>query len=195
MMFRTRNLRGSSAGGFSLASHPMAAKRTAGSRNWLSYTLRAWRIWPNANRRNSSAHTVFCPFVSLRETEKPSHQNAAIQPFQNWQVDESRASRRWACSSARLTQHGRPRNPSDKLNVENLDLDPYVRPAPTASRQSVNCHGLTPVHCSLIHLRRSTNSACMIAICPAGPPKLMKPSLSQKKKASWKEMAGLRDSL
>src|SRR5690349_9183494 len=39
---------------------------------------------------------------------------------------------------------------------------------------------------SLIQRRRSTSSACMIAICPAGPPKLMKPSLSQKRKASAK---------
>ena len=40
---------------------------------------------------------------------------------------------------------------------------------------------------SLIQRRRSTSSACMIAICPAGPPKLMKPNFSQKRKASRKE--------
>src|SRR5882762_8472651 len=32
----------------------------------------------------------------------------------------------------------------------------------------------------------STSSRCMIAICPAGPPKLMKPSFSQKRNASPK---------
>src|SRR5688500_3219211 len=37
---------------------------------------------------------------------------------------------------------------------------------------------------SLIHFRFSTSSLCMMAICPVGPPKLMKPSLSQKRKAS-----------
>jgi hypothetical protein len=31
---------------------------------------------------------------------------------------------------------------------------------------------------------RSTSSRCMIAICPAGPPKLMKPSLTQNRVAS-----------
>jgi hypothetical protein len=36
---------------------------------------------------------------------------------------------------------------------------------------------------SLIQRRRSTSSVCMSAICPAGPPKLMKPSLSQKRSA------------
>src|SRR5258705_7166146 len=35
----------------------------------------------------------------------------------------------------------------------------------------------------------STSSRCMIAICPAGPPKLMKPSFSQKRKASAKLIA------
>src|SRR5882672_6772330 len=39
---------------------------------------------------------------------------------------------------------------------------------------------------SLIHLRLSTSSVCMIAIWPVGPPKLMKPSLSQKRRASRK---------
>src|SRR5437764_8037811 len=37
---------------------------------------------------------------------------------------------------------------------------------------------------SEIHRRRSTSWSCMIAICPAGPPKLMQPSLSQNQKAS-----------
>ena len=37
---------------------------------------------------------------------------------------------------------------------------------------------------SEIHRRFSTSSACMMAICPAGPPKLIKPSLSQKRNAS-----------
>ncbi|MET3474196.1 hypothetical protein ABIC38_000446 [Variovorax sp. 1126] len=45
---------------------------------------------------------------------------------------------------------------------------------------------------SLIQRRRSTSSACMIAICPAGPPKLMKPSLSQKRNASEKEIGSGR---
>jgi hypothetical protein len=37
---------------------------------------------------------------------------------------------------------------------------------------------------SEIQRRRSTSSSCMIAICPAGPPKLMHPSLNQKRNAS-----------
>ena len=36
---------------------------------------------------------------------------------------------------------------------------------------------------SEIQRRRSTSSSCMIAICPAGPPKLIIPSLSQKRRA------------
>src|SRR5690349_23148362 len=39
---------------------------------------------------------------------------------------------------------------------------------------------------SEIQRRRSTSSWCMIAICPAGPPKLMKPSFSQNRNASEK---------
>src|SRR5204862_6796545 len=39
---------------------------------------------------------------------------------------------------------------------------------------------------SSIHFFSSTTTRCMIAICPAGPPKLMKPSLSQKRNASAK---------
>src|SRR5450830_682623 len=39
---------------------------------------------------------------------------------------------------------------------------------------------------SEIQRRRSTNSWCMIDICPAGPPKLMKPSFSQNQNASRK---------
>src|SRR5688500_13106914 len=35
-----------------------------------------------------------------------------------------------------------------------------------------------------IQRRRSTSSSCMIAICPAGPPKLMNPSFVQILKAS-----------
>src|SRR4051812_28837385 len=37
---------------------------------------------------------------------------------------------------------------------------------------------------SSIHFFSSTTTRCMIAICPAGPPKLMKPSFSQKRRAS-----------
>ena len=37
---------------------------------------------------------------------------------------------------------------------------------------------------SPIHLRRSTSSSCMIAIWPAGPPKLIIPSFSQNRNAS-----------
>ena len=37
---------------------------------------------------------------------------------------------------------------------------------------------------SVIQRRRSTSSSCMIAIWPAGPPKLMHPSLSQNRSAS-----------
>ena len=33
---------------------------------------------------------------------------------------------------------------------------------------------------------RSTISRCMMAICPAGPPKLMNPSFTQKRRASRK---------
>src|SRR5258706_364428 len=40
---------------------------------------------------------------------------------------------------------------------------------------------------SEIQRRFSTSSWCMIAICPVGPPKLMKPSLSQKRNASRSE--------
>src|SRR3990167_10193970 len=40
---------------------------------------------------------------------------------------------------------------------------------------------------SEIQRRRSTSSWCMIEICPAGPPKLMKPSLSQNRKA-WSKL-------
>jgi hypothetical protein len=49
---------------------------------------------------------------------------------------------------------------------------------------------------SEIQLRRSTNSSCMIAICPAGPPKLMNPSFSQKRNA-WPSVgfAGRVDSI
>ena len=36
---------------------------------------------------------------------------------------------------------------------------------------------------SEIQRRRSTSSSCMIAICPAGPPKLIIPSLIQKRNA------------
>src|SRR5947209_2898085 len=36
------------------------------------------------------------------------------------------------------------------------------------------------------HRRWSTSSRCMMAICPAGPPKLIKPSFSQKRNASPK---------
>jgi hypothetical protein len=32
----------------------------------------------------------------------------------------------------------------------------------------------------------STNSSCMIAICPAGPPKLINPSFTQNQNASLK---------
>src|SRR5207244_9223379 len=39
----------------------------------------------------------------------------------------------------------------------------------------------------LIHRLRSTSSVCMIAIWPAGPPKEMKPSFSQKRNAAAKE--------
>src|SRR5881394_1952179 len=39
---------------------------------------------------------------------------------------------------------------------------------------------------SEIQRRRSTSSWCMIAICPVGPPKLMKPSFSQKRNACAK---------
>ena len=39
---------------------------------------------------------------------------------------------------------------------------------------------------SLIHRLFSTNSACMMAIWPVGPPKLTNPSLSQKRSASTK---------
>src|SRR5258708_18407964 len=39
---------------------------------------------------------------------------------------------------------------------------------------------------SSIHFFSSTTTRCMIAICPAGPPKLMKPSFSQKRNASEK---------
>src|SRR5258708_20776357 len=41
---------------------------------------------------------------------------------------------------------------------------------------------------SEIQRRRSTSSWCMIAIWPVGPPKLMKPSFSQKRSASEKEI-------
>src|SRR5881394_2687320 len=37
------------------------------------------------------------------------------------------------------------------------------------------------------HFFSSTTTRCMIAICPAGPPKLMKPSFSQKRSASANE--------
>ena len=37
---------------------------------------------------------------------------------------------------------------------------------------------------SLTQRRFSTSSVCMIAICPAGPPKLMTPSLNQNRAAS-----------
>ncbi|GEM_PF-6913881 len=40
---------------------------------------------------------------------------------------------------------------------------------------------------SSIHFRRSTTSWCMMAICPAGPPKLMKPSFAQNVSASLNE--------
>ena len=36
---------------------------------------------------------------------------------------------------------------------------------------------------SEIHRRRSTSSSCMIAICPAGPPKLIIPNFNQKRNA------------
>src|SRR5437773_10776096 len=38
----------------------------------------------------------------------------------------------------------------------------------------------------LIHRLFSTNSVCMIAICPAGPPNEMKPSFNQNRNASPK---------
>src|SRR5690242_15721052 len=44
---------------------------------------------------------------------------------------------------------------------------------------------------SEIQRRRSTSSSCMIAIWPAGPPKLMQPSFNQKRKASDSEGRGL----
>src|SRR5690606_18825306 len=43
---------------------------------------------------------------------------------------------------------------------------------------------------SLSQRRRSTSSSCMMAICPAGPPKLMNPSLSQKRSACQKGTGG-----
>src|SRR6186713_2513338 len=42
---------------------------------------------------------------------------------------------------------------------------------------------------SEIQRRRSTSSWCITAICPAGPPKLMKPSFSQYSKASRNKTA------
>ena len=47
--------------------------------------------------------------------------------------------------------------------------------------------------CSLIQRRRSTSSVCMMAICPAGPPKLLKPSFNQKQKVSAKLTAAGAD--
>src|SRR5438067_12324043 len=44
--------------------------------------------------------------------------------------------------------------------------------------------------CSSIHFFSSTITRCMIAICPAGPPKLMKPSFTQKANASAKRIGG-----
>src|SRR5512141_2593514 len=44
---------------------------------------------------------------------------------------------------------------------------------------------------SAIHFFFSTNSWCMMAICPVGPPKLMNPSFSQNLKASRKEGWGV----
>src|SRR5437660_4187016 len=41
------------------------------------------------------------------------------------------------------------------------------------------------------HRFSSTSTRCMIAIWPAGPPKLMKPSLSQKRSASANEITSL----
>src|SRR5947209_3411871 len=41
------------------------------------------------------------------------------------------------------------------------------------------------------HLR-STSSLCMIAICPAGPPKLMNPSFTQNHNASLNLIASIR---
>ena len=38
-----------------------------------------------------------------------------------------------------------------------------------------------------IHRFRFTNSWCITEICPAGPPKLMNPSFSQKRTASEKD--------
>src|SRR3712207_7450609 len=38
--------------------------------------------------------------------------------------------------------------------------------------------------CSEIHCFRSTSSRCIVAIWPAGPPKLTKPRYTQKRKAS-----------
>src|SRR5438045_9767102 len=44
--------------------------------------------------------------------------------------------------------------------------------------------------CSSIHFFSSTSTRCMIAICPAGPPKLMKPSFSQKASAAENAIGG-----
>src|SRR3982751_972674 len=43
---------------------------------------------------------------------------------------------------------------------------------------------------SSIHFFSSTSTRCMIAICPAGPPKLMKPSFSQKASAAENAIGG-----
>src|SRR5438067_4477017 len=43
---------------------------------------------------------------------------------------------------------------------------------------------------SSIHFFSSTSTRCMIAICPAGPPKLMKPSFSQKASAARNAIGG-----
>ena len=40
------------------------------------------------------------------------------------------------------------------------------------------------MHAELVEQKRWISSVCMMAIWPAGPPKLMKPSFSQKRKAS-----------
>ncbi len=41
----------------------------------------------------------------------------------------------------------------------------------------------------------STSSRCMIAICPAGPPKLMNPNFTQNQKASQNSMGVVLASL
>ena len=45
------------------------------------------------------------------------------------------------------------------------------------------------MHQELVERRRSTNSSCSSAICPAGPPKLIKPTFSQNGQA-WRRVMG-----